>query len=157
MFVQIFPQSGPVFRLLPVLAVVAVCALTMGPRRASAAYDYAYGVNDPSTGDVKDQQESRDGDQVTGYYRTLDADGLVRTVSYASNPLTGFQARVTRDPPAPHHDPAAGQRSAVALPAAATSYQQHTRPMTGYRYDTVHPAGPGSAFRRPIVAAYGDY
>lgn len=153
-----FPQSGSASRLL----LVVVCALAVAPRRASAAYDYAYGVNDPSTGDVKDQQESRDGDQVTGYYRTLDADGSVRTVNYASNPLTGFQARVTREPLAAlHYDPAtaamAAQRSAAAFPAAATSYQQQTRPMTGYRHDTVHPAGPASAFSAPIVAAYGDY
>jgi len=65
---------------------------------ASAGYNVGYGVNDPSTGDIKDQQETKNGDQLTGYYRLLDSDGMVRTVNYQSHPLTGFTAQVNRDP-----------------------------------------------------------
>ncbi|KAL5242704.1 hypothetical protein ACI65C_010114 [Semiaphis heraclei] len=65
---------------------------------ALAGYNVGYGVNDPSTGDIKDQQETKNGDQITGYYRLLDSDGLVRTVNYQSHPLTGFTAQVHRDP-----------------------------------------------------------
>jgi len=65
---------------------------------ASAGYNFGYGVNDPSTGDIKDQQETKNGDQLTGYYRLLDSDGMVRTVNYQSHPLTGFTAQVNRDP-----------------------------------------------------------
>uniref|UniRef100_A0A2S2NJJ8 Cuticle protein n=1 Tax=Schizaphis graminum TaxID=13262 RepID=A0A2S2NJJ8_SCHGA len=78
--------------LLAVLMVL--CMLQM----ASAGYNFGYGVNDPSSGDIKDQQETKNGDQLTGYYRLLDSDGLVRTVNYQSHPSTGFTAQVNRDP-----------------------------------------------------------
>ncbi|XP_025207018.1 larval/pupal rigid cuticle protein 66-like [Melanaphis sacchari] len=79
--------------LLLVVLMIS-CILQM----ASAGYNFGYGVNDPSTGDIKDQQETKNGNQLTGYYRLLDSDGLVRTVNYQSHPLTGFTAQVSRDP-----------------------------------------------------------
>lgn len=63
-----------------------------------SSYKFGYGVNDAYTGDVKEQSETKDCDTVTGYYKTLDADGLMRTVTYLSHPLTGFQADVRREP-----------------------------------------------------------
>ncbi|XP_015370204.1 PREDICTED: larval/pupal rigid cuticle protein 66-like [Diuraphis noxia] len=77
------------------LAVLMVCCML---QMASAGYNFGYGVNDPSTGDIKDQQETKNGDQIVGYYRLLDSDGLIRTVNYQSHPLTGFTAQVNRDP-----------------------------------------------------------
>ncbi|XP_025416201.1 larval cuticle protein A2B-like [Sipha flava] len=65
---------------------------------APAQYDFTYAVNDPSTGDQKDQQETRNGDDVTGYYRTLDSDGYVRTVKYRADAVNGFTAEVIREP-----------------------------------------------------------
>lgn len=65
---------------------------------APAQYDFSYAVNDPTTGDQKDQQESRNGDDVTGYYRTLDSDGFLRTVRYKSDAVNGFTAEVVREP-----------------------------------------------------------
>lgn len=62
-----------------------------------AHYDFSYAVNDPETGDQKDQQETRNGDDVTGYYRTLDADGYLRTVKYKSDAVNGFTAEVVRE------------------------------------------------------------
>lgn len=82
------------FQVTMTALLMAFCMLQM----ASAGYNFGYGVKDPSTGDIKDQQETKNGDQITGYYRLLDADGLVRTVNYQSHPLTGFTAQVSRDP-----------------------------------------------------------
>lgn len=65
---------------------------------APAHYDFAYAVNEPATGDQKDQHETRDGDQVSGYYRTLDSDGYLRTVNYKSDAVNGFTAEVVREP-----------------------------------------------------------
>ncbi|XP_055850438.1 larval cuticle protein A3A-like [Episyrphus balteatus] len=59
-------------------------------------YTFSYDVKDPSTGDIKNQIESRDGDVVKGSYSLLDADGLTRTVQYASDGVNGFNAVVTR-------------------------------------------------------------
>ncbi|XP_050427257.1 cuticle protein 19.8-like [Adelges cooleyi] len=59
---------------------------------------FAYGVNDPATGDLKDQQEVRVGDSVSGRYRTLDADNFLRTVNYKADDLNGFTADVLRQP-----------------------------------------------------------
>lgn len=74
------------------------CILLVSANKGT--YNYAYGVNDPNTGDVKEQQESRGHDQVvSGYYKTLDADGLMRTVNYRADPINGFQAQVDRDQP----------------------------------------------------------
>jgi len=80
--------------LVFLVVVMVICVVQM----ASAGYNFGYGVNDPMTGDIKDQQETKNGDQLTGYYRLLDSDGLVRTVNYQSHPLTGFTAQVNRDP-----------------------------------------------------------
>lgn len=61
-------------------------------------YDFAYSVNDPTTGDIKNQQESRKGDVVQGSYSLVDADGLLRTVHYSADDLNGFNAIVQRTP-----------------------------------------------------------
>lgn len=76
---------------------MVVCAVHMASAMPSS-YNFGYGVNDPMNSDIKDQQETKDGDQVTGYYRLLDTDGLVRTVSYQAHPVNGFTAQVDRDP-----------------------------------------------------------
>ncbi|XP_050427237.1 cuticle protein 8-like [Adelges cooleyi] len=72
---------------------------------------FAYGVSDPKTGDQKDQQEVRNGDTVSGFYRLLDADGSVRVVHYKADPVHGFSAEVKRQPAANG-----------ALPALTNSY-----------------------------------
>lgn len=55
-------------------------------------YDFAYSVNDPTTGGIKIQQESRKGDVVQGSYSMVDADGLLRTVHYTADDHNGFKA-----------------------------------------------------------------
>lgn len=61
-------------------------------------YSYAYKVQDALTGDNKSQQETRDGDVVTGSYSVQDPDGTLRTVFYTADPVNGFNAVVQRAP-----------------------------------------------------------
>lgn len=82
-----------------------------------ANYNFAYSVNDPQTGDVKDQQETREGDAVNGYYRTLDSDGFVRTVTYKSDAVNGFTAEVVRAAADPSAVPAVPAVKAVKVAA----------------------------------------
>ncbi|KAG8238637.1 hypothetical protein J437_LFUL018344 [Ladona fulva] len=57
-------------------------------------YDFSYGVNDPHTGDIKNQHEERDGDFVKGSYSLHEADGTVRIVDYTADKFNGFNAKV---------------------------------------------------------------
>lgn len=78
------------------LALATVCFMLAS---AKPSYKFGYEVNDPNTRDLKEQQEYKDDyNQLHGYYRTLDSDGLMRTVTYKSHPSTGFEARVERVP-----------------------------------------------------------
>ncbi|KAG5884112.1 hypothetical protein JTB14_024150 [Gonioctena quinquepunctata] len=65
---------------------------------AHPQYKFEYGVQDPSTGDVKSQQEIRDGDVVKGSYSLVEPDGSKRTVDYTADPVNGFNAVVHREP-----------------------------------------------------------
>lgn len=117
----------------------------------SAGYNFGYGVNDPATGDIKDQQETKNGDQLTGYYRLLDSDGLVRTVNYQSHPLTGFTAQVNRDPIGMEGQ--AKYRSAEAAALARTSWPSNLRtplvPSIQYlRYDDGAVYGPLEGYQQ---------
>lgn len=64
---------------------------------APAKYDFAYGVHDEQTGDIKSQQESRDGDVVHGSYSLVEADGSRRIVDYTADSHNGFNAVVRRE------------------------------------------------------------
>lgn len=65
---------------------------------APAQYDFAYGVKDLKTGDIKEQQESRQGDVVKGRYSLVDSDGYERIVDYSADGKSGFNAVVQRVP-----------------------------------------------------------
>ena len=78
---------------------------------APAQYNFGYSITDSVTGDSKSRQESRDGDVVSGSYSVADPDGRIRTVTYTSDDLHGFQATVTYD----------GQEGPVAIPFNAPS------------------------------------
>ncbi|KFB45800.1 AGAP006831-PA-like protein [Anopheles sinensis] len=58
-------------------------------------YEFAYGVQDPVTGDHKDQWERRNGDVVKGVYMLEEADGTQRIVEYEADGERGFRAVVT--------------------------------------------------------------
>ena len=63
---------------------------------APAQYQFAYGVKDGHTGDIKEQEEKRDGHSVSGHYSLVEPDGHKRTVHYQDNGH-GFEADVQRD------------------------------------------------------------
>lgn len=65
---------------------------------AHPRYSFAYDVQDALSGDVKSQQETRDGDQVQGQYSLNDADGYRRIVDYKADGESGFSAVVRREP-----------------------------------------------------------
>ncbi|XP_053604829.1 larval/pupal rigid cuticle protein 66-like [Plodia interpunctella] len=85
------------FSKLAILALVAVAVSASGDN-----YSFSYGVNDPYTGDVKDQHERRVGGHVVGQYSLLESDGTKRTVDYAADPVSGFNAVVRKDGVAAH-------------------------------------------------------
>ncbi|XP_014365728.2 cuticle protein 19 [Papilio machaon] len=68
-------------------------------------YAFTYGVADHSTGDVKSQHESRDGDVVKGQYSLVEPDGSIRTVDYTADPVHGFNAVVSKIGPSVHAAP----------------------------------------------------
>lgn len=88
---------------------------------APAHYDFEYGVNDATTGDVKTQKESRDGDSVTGMYSVVQPDGSTRIVEYTANDKDGFNAVVkTEAGPAPAPEPVKKEAATEATPAPST-------------------------------------
>ncbi|XP_063905051.1 cuticle protein 19-like [Zophobas morio] len=73
---------------------------------APPKYTFKYGVNDYHTGDIKSQQESRDGDVVKGQYSVVEPDGSVRTVEYTADKHSGFNAVVHKTAPTQHQQQA---------------------------------------------------
>ncbi|XP_015590907.1 larval cuticle protein A2B [Cephus cinctus] len=61
-------------------------------------YSYSYDVHDSITGDVKSQQETRNGDVVEGSYSLIESDGTRRVVHYTADPHNGFNAVVQKEP-----------------------------------------------------------
>ncbi|CAG9771840.1 unnamed protein product [Ceutorhynchus assimilis] len=83
--------------------VVASCAVQNNhyephheEQHGPAKYEFAYGIQDPHTGDFHSQQEHRDGDHVQGQYSLHEADGTVRIVKY-SDDGHGFNAVVEKE------------------------------------------------------------
>lgn len=103
--------------LLCCVTLACAAAASVDGPSAPAQYQFAYAVNDPTTGDQKDQQETRNGDDVAGYYRTVDPDGYLRTVRYRSDAVNGFTAQVVREP-VPGAVAAPAQKAVVPAPSA---------------------------------------
>lgn len=61
--------------------------------QAKPDYHYAYGVDDPHTGNLQNHKETRDGDVVQGEYSLVEPDGSIRLVRYTADPKNGFQVR----------------------------------------------------------------
>lgn len=80
------------------LVVFANAGLLQDPHayeeHAPANYDFSYSVHDAHTGDVKQQEESRRGDQVQGSYSLVEPDGHKRIVHYTADEHNGFNAGV---------------------------------------------------------------
>ncbi|KAI8428285.1 hypothetical protein MSG28_002493 [Choristoneura fumiferana] len=99
---------------------IAVLALLVVAAQSSAIHggnynSFSYGVSDPHTGDVKSQHETRVGDTVRGQYSLLESDGTKRTVDYAADAHSGFNAVVRKDP-------------ALLAHAAPVAYAAHAAP-----------------------------
>ena len=60
-------------------------------------YNFGYNVNDQLTGDIKTQEEKRDGDNIRGSYSLVEPDGSKRIVEYTANRHTGFNAVVMKE------------------------------------------------------------
>ncbi|XP_044728706.1 cuticle protein 19-like [Chrysoperla carnea] len=94
-------------------------------------YEYSYGVNDPSTGDIKEASETGDGASgvVQGHYSLVEPDGSVRTVRYTADRINGFNAEVTHSGKAAIH----AAPAIHALPAAAI-YHPALPALSGYAF-----------------------
>ncbi|KAH8345861.1 hypothetical protein KR067_007773 [Drosophila pandora] len=100
-------------------------------------YAFNYGVADHTTGDVKSQHETRDGDVVKGQYSLVEPDGSIRTVDYTADPIHGFNAVVTKSGPTVH------AQAVVAKPIVA-----HKPILTHYEPQVVKHVAPA-----PLVVA----
>ncbi|XP_034824569.1 cuticle protein 21-like [Maniola hyperantus] len=66
--------------------------------KAKPDYHYAYGVQDPHSGNQQDHKETREGDVVRGEYSLVEPDGSIRLVRYTADDKNGFQATVHKQP-----------------------------------------------------------
>lgn len=80
------------------VAYAAPIAKTVEDFDPHPQYQFAYDIQDTITGDSKSQQETRDGDVVTGSYSVVDPDGTRRIVEYTADPVNGFNAVVHKEP-----------------------------------------------------------
>ncbi|CAH1164342.1 unnamed protein product [Phaedon cochleariae] len=102
---------------------------------APAHYSFGYEVNDPHTGDVHGQQETREGDVVKGSYSLVEADGSRRLVEYTVDAHSGFNAVVHREAAAGHVKNAAP--SAVVRPVAYAAPQAvYAAPRAAHAYSS---------------------
>ncbi|KAJ8714665.1 hypothetical protein PYW07_002890 [Mythimna separata] len=77
-------------------APVAKLAYAQAQPEAPANYDFSYSVHDGQSGDVKQQQEARSGDNVQGSYSLVQPDGVQRIVDYTASEEHGFNAVVRK-------------------------------------------------------------
>ncbi|CAK9815109.1 Larval cuticle protein A2B [Anthophora quadrimaculata] len=89
------PSAATVAAALPPAATAVVRTENYDP---NPQYSFSYSVADGLTGDNKAQEETRNGDVVQGSYSLIEPDGSRRVVSYAADPINGFNAVVQKDP-----------------------------------------------------------
>merc|ERR1712212_1452473 len=129
-----FPSSllpDPVMAYTQLLIlVVVVAATTAAPQfiednQPPIPHDFAYGVNDPETGDAKEHKQSVSASGRTeGEYRWLQPNGLYTVVKYFVDGDSGFQAEVSEEPgPAisNYYTNSLSQESSSGAAAAATT------------------------------------
>ncbi|RVE48698.1 hypothetical protein evm_006664 [Chilo suppressalis] len=121
--------------------VAMLVAAAHGSALHGADYtSFSYGVSDPHTGDVKSQHETRVGDSVVGQYSLLDSDGTKRTVDYAADAHSGFNAIVRKDPAfIGHAAPVVAHAAPVVAHAAPVAYAAHAAPVA-YAAHAAHAA-----------------
>ncbi|XP_049866487.1 cuticle protein 8-like [Pectinophora gossypiella] len=116
------PQYYAHAPLLHAPVAVAHAPVAVAEPVAYPKYAFNYGVKDPHTGDIKSQQEERDGDVVKGSYSLVEPDGSTRTVSYAADDHNGFNAVVHKTGHAVHPVAVAPVAHYAAAPALAVSH-----------------------------------
>lgn len=89
-------SHAPIVAHAPV--AVAAKVIKAEPVDPNPSYSFSYGVNDPSTGDSKQQSEQLQNGVVQGSYSLNEPDGSVRTVTYTADPVNGFNAVVDKSP-----------------------------------------------------------
>lgn len=92
-------------------------------------YKFEYSVHDAHTGDVKTQEEVRDGDTVKGSYSLVEPDGSKRIVEYTADHENGFNAIVHREP---NQHPTGHAAVPVAVKYAAPVYTVSKPSYGGY-------------------------
>ncbi|XP_046744622.1 larval cuticle protein A2B-like [Diprion similis] len=97
-------------------------------------YNFSYDVHDDHTGDIKSQQESRDGDVVHGSYSLVEADGTRRVVEYTADPHSGFNAVVHKEGKPVHAPVVAKYAPAPVKYAHAPVYSHAPIPYAGYHH-----------------------
>ncbi|CAH0718201.1 unnamed protein product, partial [Brenthis ino] len=113
------------FGMLAVASAVAaplvpIAKLAYAEAEAPAQYEFQYSVHDEQSGDIKQQQEARSGDDVQGSYSLVQPDGLHRVVDYTSDEEHGFNA-VVRYEGTPHAAPAPAKLT-YAAPLTKLAY-----------------------------------
>ncbi|CAL8137588.1 unnamed protein product [Orchesella dallaii] len=120
-------------------------------------YNFGYSVSDSLTGDQHSHHETRDGGVVQGQYSLVEPDGAIRTVTYTSDPVNGFNAVVDRQRPT-----AVVAKAPVAIAQPVRAVHAIAQPVRAVAHvapavHAVH-ANPGYAsYGHPAVAspAYG--
>ncbi|XP_046961302.1 larval/pupal rigid cuticle protein 66-like [Vanessa cardui] len=139
---------------------VAIFALLVAVAHSSAVHggnynSFSYGVSDPHTGDVKSQHETRVGDNVVGQYSLLESDGTRRTVDYAADAHSGFNAVVRKDPAViAHAAPVYSAAAVYAAPIAHAARAVYSAPVAT-SYAAV--SSPVAYAARVAPVAYGSY
>ncbi|XP_023290443.1 cuticle protein 19.8-like [Orussus abietinus] len=135
----------------PATAAVAVAQPTAVLRTESydpnPQYSFSYSVADGLTGDNKAQEETRNGDVVQGSYSLIEPDGSRRIVSYAADPINGFNAVVQKDPSVTVTRTAVNAAVATASPILRPA-AQIVRPAA-----VVAPSAQLVAARQPLLAS----
>ncbi len=111
-------------------------------------YHFSYDIQDGLTGDSKSQQETRNGDVVSGSYSLVDPDGHKRTVEYTADPHNGFNAVVHREP--------LGAKIVAPVVAKVATPVHYAAPVVAKVATPVHYAAPAVAHyaAAPAVAHY---
>ncbi|PNF23308.1 Larval cuticle protein A3A [Cryptotermes secundus] len=115
-------HAAPLAYAAPAVAKVAAPVAVDTDFDPHPQYSYSYEIQDALTGDVKSQQESRDGDVVQGSYSLVEPDGTVRTVEYLADPVNGFNAVV-------HKTPLTAPVAKVAAPVAYAAPAAYAAPI----------------------------
>ncbi|XP_055310652.1 pupal cuticle protein Edg-84A-like [Sitodiplosis mosellana] len=122
---------------------------------APASYDFSYSVQDGHTGDVKQQQESRRGDAVQGSYSLVEPDGHKRTVHYADDGHSGFNAVVEREGTV-HHQPQVAVAHAPVYHAAPVVQAVHAAPVAVAHAPVAVAHAPVAVAHAPVAIAHAS-